>query len=38
MPNSFLIDQQGRIAAAYKAALVNREDVEAHLKELLSRR
>jgi peroxiredoxin len=36
MPNTFLIDQQGRVAAAYKAALVDRQDAEAHIRQLLS--
>lgn len=36
MPNTFLIDRQGRVAATYKAALVSPEDAEAHIRRLLS--
>jgi cytochrome c biogenesis protein CcmG/thiol:disulfide interchange protein DsbE len=36
MPDTFLIDQQGRLAAAYRAGLVDRDDVETNLKALLS--
>lgn len=37
MPDTFLIDRQGRMAAAYIAGLVDKNDVEANIKELLSR-
>ncbi len=36
MPDTFLIDRRGRVAAAYKAGLVNRSDVEANIKALLA--
>jgi peroxiredoxin len=35
MPDTFLIDRQGRIAAAYRAGVVDRNDVEANIKALL---
>ena len=36
LPDTFLIDRHGRVAAAYKAALVDRADIEANIKVLLS--
>jgi hypothetical protein len=36
MPNTFLIDRKGRVAAAYIASIVNRENVQANLSALLS--
>jgi peroxiredoxin len=38
MPDTFLIDRQGRVAAAYIAGLVDRGDIEANLKTLLAQR
>src|SRR5712691_5615046 len=38
LPDTFLIDRQGRVAAAYMAGLVDKDDVEANIKELLSAR
>jgi cytochrome c biogenesis protein CcmG/thiol:disulfide interchange protein DsbE len=38
MPDTFLIDRKGRLAAAYKGALVDRDDVEANIGALLSKR
>jgi cytochrome c biogenesis protein CcmG/thiol:disulfide interchange protein DsbE len=38
MPDTFLIDRKGRMAAAYKGALVDRDDVEANIGALLSKR
>jgi peroxiredoxin len=38
MPDTFLIDRQGRVAAAYRAGIVDRRDIEANLKKLLSER
>jgi len=35
---SILIDRQGRVAAAYRAGLVDKNDVEANIKALLSQR
>jgi peroxiredoxin len=35
LPDTFLIDPQGRIAAAYIASLVDKDDVEAKIKALL---
>ena len=37
MPDTFLIEREGRIAAAYKAGLVDRENIEANIKVLLGR-
>jgi cytochrome oxidase Cu insertion factor (SCO1/SenC/PrrC family) len=36
MPNTFVIDRQGRIAAAYRAGLVNKDDIEVHIRQLLA--
>jgi len=36
MPDTFLIDQKGRLAAAYRAGLVDKDNVEANIKALLS--
>ena len=36
LPDTFLIDRQGRVAAVYMAGLVDKEDVEANIKALLS--
>ena len=38
MPDTFLIDQKGRVAAAYKGGLVDRADVEANIQALLAKR
>lgn len=38
LPDTFLIDRRGRVAAAYKAGLVDKHDVEANIKALLSER
>ena len=38
LPDTFLIDREGRVAAAYRAGLVDKTDVEANIKSLLSRR
>lgn len=38
MPDTFLIDRRRRLAAAYKAGLVDKDDVERNLKTLLSHR
>ncbi len=38
MPDTFLIDQQGNIAAAYTGGLVDRNDVEANIRALLGAR
>lgn len=35
LPDTFLIDEQGRIAAAYVGGLVNQDDVEANVKAML---
>jgi peroxiredoxin len=35
LPDTFLIDKQGRIAAAYTAGLVNREDLDANIRAIL---
>jgi peroxiredoxin len=35
MPDTFLIDRKGRLAAAYRAVLVDKDDVEANIKALL---
>jgi peroxiredoxin len=38
MPDTFLIDQTGRIAAAYTGGLVDRNDVQANIRALLAAR
>ncbi len=38
LPDTFLIDKLGRVAAVYRAALVDKDDVEANIKALLSER
>lgn len=38
LPDTFLIDRQGRVAAAYREGLVDRDNVEANIKVLLSGR
>jgi peroxiredoxin len=38
MPDTFLIDQDGRIAAAYRAGLVDKDDVEANVRAMLFKR
>jgi cytochrome c biogenesis protein CcmG/thiol:disulfide interchange protein DsbE len=38
MPDTFLIDQKGRLAAAYQGSLVDRDDVEANIKAMLGKR
>jgi cytochrome c biogenesis protein CcmG/thiol:disulfide interchange protein DsbE len=37
LPDTFLIDRKGRVAAAYIAGLVDRDDIEANIKALLSK-
>jgi cytochrome c biogenesis protein CcmG/thiol:disulfide interchange protein DsbE len=36
MPDTFLIDQRGRVAAAYRAGIVNKDDMEANIKAMLT--
>lgn len=38
LPDTFLVDRQARVAAAYRATLVDKKDVEANIKALLSER
>ena len=38
MPDTFLIDRQGRVPAVYRAALVDKDNVEANIKSLLAKR
>jgi peroxiredoxin len=38
MPDTFLIDRKGKLAAAYRAGLVDRDDIEANIKALLAKR
>lgn len=38
MPDTFLIDRQGRLAAAYTAGIVDRDDIETNIKRVLSNR
>jgi peroxiredoxin len=38
MPDAFLIDRHGKVAAAYMAGLVDKDDVEANIKAILSKR
>ncbi|HXM45373.1 MAG TPA: TlpA disulfide reductase family protein [Bryobacteraceae bacterium] len=37
LPDTFLIDRDGRLAAAYKEGLVDKGDVEANIKAILSK-
>ena len=37
LPDTFLLDRQGRVAAAYRAVLVDRENIEDNIKALLSK-
>jgi peroxiredoxin len=37
LPDTFLIDKKGRVAAVYTAGLVNREDVETNIKAILAK-
>jgi len=37
MPDTFLIDREGKIAAAYLAGIVDKDDVEANIKAILAR-
>jgi peroxiredoxin len=36
LPDTFLIDRQGRVAAAYRAGLVDKGDVDANIRALIS--
>jgi hypothetical protein len=36
LPDTFLIDRQGRVAAVYRAGLVDKDDVESNVTVLLS--
>jgi peroxiredoxin len=38
LPDTFLIDRQGRVAAGYRAGIVDKADIEAKIKALLSQR
>ncbi len=38
LPDTFLIDREGRVAAAYRARLVDKDEVEVNIKALLSQR
>ena len=38
LPDTFLIDRQRRVASAYIAGLVDRDDIEANIEALLSGR
>jgi peroxiredoxin len=38
MPDTFLIDRRGKVAAAYIAGLVDRDDIESNINALLSER
>jgi len=37
LPDTFLIDRQGRVAAAYVSGLVDKDNVEANIKAMLSK-
>jgi len=37
LPDTFLIDRRGKIAAAYKGGLVDKDDVDRNLNILLSK-
>jgi peroxiredoxin len=36
LPDTFVIDRHGRIAAAYQARLVDRDELEASIRKLVS--
>ncbi len=38
LPDTFLIDRKGKIAAAYRAGLVDRQNIEANIQALLEKR
>ena len=38
LPDTFLIDRKGKVAAAYKAVLVDKDNVETQIKTLVSER
>ena len=38
LPDTFLIDRQGRLAAAYIAGIVDRDDIETNIEAVLSNR
>ena len=38
LPDTFLIDRQGRVAASYRAVLVDKDDIEVKIRALLSKR
>lgn len=38
LPDTFLVDRRGRMAAAYMAGLVDKDAIEANIKALLSQR
>jgi peroxiredoxin len=38
LPDTFLIDRQGKVAAAYRAGLVDKADLESNIKAVLSGR
>lgn len=38
MPDTFLIDRKGKVAAAYRAGLVDRENIESNIKQLVGER
>lgn len=38
MPDTFLIDRHGRVAAVYRAGLVDKDDAEANIRAILSER
>jgi peroxiredoxin len=38
LPDTFLIDRKGRVAALYKEGLVDKDNVEANIKTLLAER
>jgi hypothetical protein len=37
LPDTFLIDQEGKVAAAYLGQLVDRDTVEAYIQTLLAK-
>ncbi len=37
LPDTFLIDREGKVAAAYRATLVDKDDVEVKIKALLAK-
>jgi peroxiredoxin len=38
LPDTFLIDRQGKVAAAYRAGIVDKDDVDTNIRTILEKR